>query len=70
VNGLEILCVRGMPLLPLLFGYLNGRDLLSPEDVDRLPQINQLLLDLAKTGTLRRCNLIIASPKSDEPTGG
>ena len=70
LNGLEVLCVRGMSVLPLLFGYLNGRDLLSPKDVEYLPQINQLLLDLAKTGTLRRCNLIIASPKSDVPTDG
>jgi SAM-dependent methyltransferase len=70
VNGLEVLSVRGMSLLPLLFGYLNGRDLLSADDVEHLPQINRLLADLAKTGTLRRCNLIIASPRRDVPRGG
>jgi len=62
-NGLEILRVRGMSLLPLLFGYLNSRDLLSADDAGHLPQIKGLLLDLAKNGTLRRCNLVSASPK-------
>ena len=61
-SGLEVLQVRGVSLLPLLFGYLNGRDLLSSTDAEHLPQINRLLVDLAKNGTLRRCNLVIATP--------
>jgi SAM-dependent methyltransferase len=62
-NGLEIFSVRGVPLLPLLFGYLNGRDLLRPGDAEHLPQITRLLAELAKNGTLRRCNVVIAGPR-------
>jgi SAM-dependent methyltransferase len=64
LNGLDVLFVRGMSLLPLLLGYLNGRGLLSASDVERLPQINRLLLDLSKNGKLRRCNLVIAAPRN------
>jgi SAM-dependent methyltransferase len=59
-NGLEVFSVRGMSLLPLLLGYLNGRGLLSPSDVDHLPQVHQLLARLAETGVLRRCHVVMS----------
>jgi len=49
-----------MSLLPLLLGYLNGRGLLSPSDVDHLPQVHQLLARLAETGVLRRCHIVMS----------
>jgi SAM-dependent methyltransferase len=62
VNGLEVLSVSGVSLLPLLFGYLNGRNLLGPQDVERVPDVTRVLAELGKSGTLRRCHVIIAGP--------
>jgi SAM-dependent methyltransferase len=69
-NGLEVFSVSGISLLPLLCGYLNGRDLLSTHDLARLPDIIRVLAALGKVGTLRRCHVVIAGlPQGKTPKG-
>ena len=59
-HGLKVNSVRGMPLLPLLFGWLRGRSLIQPSDRNQIPAISDLLHDLALTGTMRRCHVVSA----------
>lgn len=62
--GLQVLRVSGTPLLTLLLGYLNGRNALTADDAQRLPDVSKLLLSLAKEGAMRRCHVIIAQRKA------
>jgi SAM-dependent methyltransferase len=59
-HGLKIESVRGIPLLPLLFGWLRGRDLIHAAEQDKLPVIGALLRELAFDGRMRRCHVVAA----------
>jgi SAM-dependent methyltransferase len=59
-HGLKVNSVRGMALLPLLFGWLRGRSLIQPSDRNQIPAIRDLLHDLALTGKMRRCHIVSA----------
>jgi hypothetical protein len=58
--GLKINSVQGMPLLPLLFGWLRGRNLVQPADYEKLPAIREFLRSLALNARMRRCHIISA----------
>jgi SAM-dependent methyltransferase len=57
--GLRPLQVRGMPLLSVLLGYLNGRDQLIGKDPGHLPALRKLLLSLSRDGAMRRCHVVV-----------
>ena len=59
-QGLKVNSVRGMSLLPLLFGWLRGQNLIQASDCDELPAVCGLLRDLALTGKMRRCHVVAA----------
>jgi SAM-dependent methyltransferase len=59
-HGLKVNSVRGISLLPLLFGWLRGQNLIQGTGRDELPAVYDLLLDLALTGGMRRCHVLAA----------
>jgi SAM-dependent methyltransferase len=64
-SGLKTIQLGGTPLLPLLLGYLNGRELLGANDSDRLGNISDLLMTLARHGAQRRCHVVVAQRAGD-----
>ena len=63
--GLKTVQLGGTPLLALLLGYLNGRELLDARDSDRLGKVSALLMALARHGAQRRCHVVIAERVGD-----
>lgn len=59
-GGLRVLEIGGTPLLSLLLGYLNGRNLLKVGDNDNMSEVTHLLRACSETGTMRRCHVMIA----------
>jgi SAM-dependent methyltransferase len=59
-QGLKVHSVRGMSLLPLIFGWLRGKGVIYSNQRDALPAINDLLQDLAVNGRMRRCHVVAA----------
>jgi SAM-dependent methyltransferase len=60
-HGLQVKSVRGMSLLPLVFGWLRGRNLIQADECDKLPAIRALLAELALNGRMRRCHVVAAA---------
>jgi SAM-dependent methyltransferase len=59
-RGARIESIRGIPLVPLLAGWLRERGGI-PDDASRLlPEVVEVLHDLAARGRLRRCHVVVA----------
>jgi SAM-dependent methyltransferase len=59
-QGLKLNAVRGMSLLPLLFGWLRGQNLIQAHEFAELRAVCDLLRDLALAGRMRRCHVLAA----------
>lgn len=59
-HGLVIESSRGIPLLPLILGYLRGNGKIESQSQQHLPQLETLLKNLGKNGLARRCHVIFA----------
>jgi SAM-dependent methyltransferase len=59
-QGLRVVAEHGIPILSLILGYLRSTDRLDADDATRLPEIQALLRRLGKTGSMRRCHILIA----------
>jgi SAM-dependent methyltransferase len=59
-HGMKVLSHRGMPLLSLILGFLQGLGRLSASDEARINDLQKLLQQLGREGLLRRCHVIVA----------
>jgi SAM-dependent methyltransferase len=59
-QGLEVVSVKGTPILSLLLGWMRGAGLLKEGDSEHLAEVRRLLDKLATSGAMRRCHVVIA----------
>ena len=52
--------LKGTPILSMIISWLRGRGAIPENAFDMLPQVNQLLLNLAGCGRIRRVNVVFA----------
>jgi SAM-dependent methyltransferase len=58
--GLEVLQIKGMPVMSLLLSYLRSEGKLAGNDVELLPGVIELLQALGAEGTMRRTHVLVA----------
>ncbi|HUO05326.1 MAG TPA: class I SAM-dependent methyltransferase [Candidatus Binataceae bacterium] len=63
-RGLEPLEVKGIPLLPLILGYLRSQGSLKRGDGKLLGRLGHLLQDLGEHGQMRRTYAVVAAKAS------
>jgi SAM-dependent methyltransferase len=59
-HGLKIISSHGIPLLPLILGYLRGHGKIESQSTQQLALLETLLKKLAENGLARRCHVILA----------
>jgi SAM-dependent methyltransferase len=63
-HGLTPLERKGLPLIPLVLGYLRGEGKLKRDDQKLLPQVHLLLQKLGERGQMRRTHVVVAEKLS------
>ena len=59
-EGLRVTRVAGIPLLPLLLGWLRAQGRIGDAELAKLPMVHDALAVLAREGQVRRCHVITA----------
>ena len=59
-NHLRVLSHRGVSALSLILAYLRSVGKITSDDETQIDDVHQLLLDLANTGSMRRCHVVVA----------
>jgi SAM-dependent methyltransferase len=59
-HGLRVQSHRGISIFSLIFGYQRSNGWLAPDDEAILADVKALLEQLGRTGTMRRCHVIVA----------